>query len=111
MSKKAAILLDQKLEEDEIPNDSEIPDEEDRLLESALQPGDPVNFWESKQREVVTSVVDFNLGTLADLVKTKTIDLSPKYQRRFRWDDKRQSKLIESFLMNVPVPPIFANTV
>lgn len=70
---------------------------------------DPVDFWEKKQRELLTSVVDYNLGTLAELIEQKRIDLSPRYQRRFRWDAKRQSKLIESFLMNVPVPPIFLN--
>jgi hypothetical protein len=46
---------------------------------------------------------------LSDLITNKSIDLDPKYQRRFRWDDRRQSKLIESFLMNVPIPPIFLN--
>ncbi len=72
----------------------------------------PIDFWERKQLELVTSVVDYNLAGLADLVKKNSIDridLSPKHQRRLRWDDKRQSKLIESFLMNVPVPPIFLN--
>jgi hypothetical protein len=71
--------------------------------------GDPTDFWEKKQRDLVTSVVDYNLGTLSQLVVDGTIDLSPKYQRRFRWDKERQSLLIESFLMNVPVPPIFLN--
>lgn len=82
-------------------------EETDELLdaEEAAQ----VHFWEAKQRELLTSVVDYNLSTLSDLVKAKTIDLQPKYQRRFRWDEERQSKLIESFLMNVPVPPVFLN--
>lgn len=71
--------------------------------------GDTLEFWEKKQRELVTSVVDYNLRTLTDLILSKDIDLSPRYQRRARWDDIRQSKLIESFLMNVPVPPIFLN--
>ncbi|WHU49868.1 DUF262 domain-containing protein [Gordonia sp. L191] len=31
----------------------------------------------------------------------------PEYQRRHRWDEGRKSRLIESFLMNVPVPPVF----
>lgn len=31
----------------------------------------------------------------------------PEYQRRHRWGPERQSRLIESFLMNVPVPPVF----
>lgn len=61
----------------------------------------------ASQRDLVTSVVDYNLSTLSDLVNREKIDLSPQYQRRFRWDRKRQSKLIESFLMNVPIPPVF----
>jgi len=69
----------------------------------------PLEFWEKKQRELVTSSVDYNLSTLASLIETQGIDLSPKYQRRFRWDQVRQSRLIESFLMNVPVPPVFLN--
>ena len=82
-------------------------EESEEILDSPE--GDPIDFWEEKQRELVTSVVDYNLGTLSQLVLDGTIDLSPKYQRRFRWDKARQSKLIESFLMNVPVPPIFLN--
>ncbi|MGE3412591.1 MAG: DUF262 domain-containing protein [Dehalococcoidia bacterium] len=82
-------------------------EEEDDVLDSIE--GDSVEFWEQKQRELVTSAVDYNLGTLADLVEQGAIDLSPGYQRRFRWDAVRQSLLIESFLMNVPVPPIFLN--
>jgi len=34
-------------------------------------------------------------------------NLRPEYQRRLRWDNKKKSRLIESFIMNVPVPPIF----
>ena len=41
------------------------------------------------------------------MVESETIDLSPKYQRRERWDIARQSELIESFLLNIPVPPIY----
>lgn len=33
--------------------------------------------------------------------------LRPSYQRRPRWDRERQSRLIESFIMNIPVPPLF----
>jgi len=68
-----------------------------------------VGFWEKKQRELVTNTVDYNLSTLSTLIKDKVIDLDPEYQRRERWDAQRQSRLIESFLMNVPVPPVFLN--
>lgn len=82
-------------------------EESDELLEENA--GDPVDFWERKQRELLTSVVDYNLQGLTDLVTDRAIDLSPSYQRRLRWDERRQSRLIESFLMNVPVPPVFLN--
>lgn len=68
-----------------------------------------IDFLKKKQRELITSTIDYNLESLSQLIDKRTIDLAPKYQRRFRWDDGRKSKLIESFLMNVPIPPIFLN--
>lgn len=68
-----------------------------------------MDFWTQKQRELVTASVDYNLSTLQSLTVDNIIDLSPSFQRRDRWDVKRQSKLIESFLINVPIPPIFLN--
>jgi len=35
------------------------------------------------------------------------MELRPFYQRRARWATGRQSLLIESFIMNIPVPPLF----
>ena len=80
-------------------------------LEEPLAPieREPIGFWEEKQRELLTSVVDYNLSTLYQLIEQKTINLSPSYQRRDRWGNDRQSELIESFLMNVPIPPVFLN--
>ena len=40
-------------------------------------------------------------------VKEQRYKLDPEYQRRHRWSNERKSRLIESFLMNVPVPPVF----
>lgn len=34
-------------------------------------------------------------------------NLKPDYQRKRVWDNKRKSKLIESCLVNVPIPPVF----
>ena len=33
--------------------------------------------------------------------------LNPDFQRRHRWNIQKKSKLIESIIMNVPIPPIF----
>ncbi|MGO4813378.1 DUF262 domain-containing protein [Cupriavidus sp. 2MCAB6] len=35
------------------------------------------------------------------------MDARPFYQRRDRWDQIRQSRLIESLLINIPIPPLF----
>ena len=34
----------------------------------------------------------------------------PEYQRKFVWDDKKQSKFIESLFLGVPIPPVFVAT-
>jgi hypothetical protein len=85
-----------KKHDEDIDNPKFLRDVEGFEDEDTGQPSDPVAFWQAKQRELVTSVVDYNLSTLADLIETKRIDLSPAYQRRFRWDARRQSLLIES---------------
>lgn len=41
------------------------------------------------------------------MVDEGSIDPSPEYQRRNRWSIAKQSALIESFLLNVPVPPVY----
>lgn len=93
---------------DDAPQIEDIEDVE--LLDETGQSDDEVEpVWEKHRRELLTSVLDYNLNTLSDLVNSKQIDLSPRYQRRDRWKPERQSRLIESFFMNVPVPPIFLN--
>lgn len=56
-------------------------------------------------------VTESNREQLPNFVQAMQRDgwlkLQPFYQRRQRWDDKRKSRLIESFIMNIPVPPCF----
>jgi uncharacterized protein with ParB-like and HNH nuclease domain len=49
---------------------------------------------------------DWTMGTIFNLIKKEKIDLSPKMQRRDVWDAQKKSKLIESILLNIPVPQI-----
>ena len=80
---------------DNIKNDIE---ETDNIDDKSV-----INFLNKKQRELITSTVDYNLESLSQLIAKRTIDLAPKYQRRFRWDDVRKSRLMESFLMSFPI--------
>jgi len=60
------------------------------------------------QIRVVRSGLDLPLQVLKDNIGKKDyINISPSFQRRGRWDNKKRSLLIESFLLNIPIPPIF----
>lgn len=64
------------------------------------------HFLEAQQNAVL-EIADQGLLSLASLVETGAIDVSPQFQRRDRWDAEKQSLLIESFLTNIPVPPVY----
>lgn len=66
-----------------------------------------VSEFHQAQSRLVIQTADLPLGTLAHMVDSGAIDLKPGFQRRERWNSNKQSALIESFLMNVPVPPIY----
>jgi len=59
------------------------------------------------QDSLVTQQSDFSLSAIYDMVEKKSINITPHYQRRDRWSVEKQSALIESFIINVPVPPIY----
>lgn len=61
----------------------------------------------SAQDALVIQQSDLSLKSLSDMVELNAVDISPKYQRRERWTIEKESSLIESFLLNIPVPPIY----
>lgn len=57
---------------------------------------------------VVYQTNNFLLPQIKDLVLDgEDFNLRPEYQRRLRWSFQQKSLLIESLLLNVPVPPVF----
>lgn len=66
-----------------------------------------VESFNRAQAQLVVQMSDLPLGTLAEMVESTAIDLEPGFQRRERWNPDKQSALIESFLLNVPVPPVY----
>jgi hypothetical protein len=42
-------------------------------------------------------------------IGSKRIKLNPDFQRAFVWDKKRQSQLVESLLMRIPLPAIYVD--
>lgn len=53
---------------------------------------------------------DLSVKELISMVSEGIIDISPEYQRKFRWEDDRQSLLIESIFLGIPVPSLFMAT-
>lgn len=63
--------------------------------------------WVFGGREIVTSMRREKLPVLArELQNPKYMDVNNFYQRRLCWDKIKQSRLIESFLINFPVTSI-----
>lgn len=61
----------------------------------------------SKRKQVLVDQMRMSVGELMSLYENKEINLSPDYQRLFRWSDQQQSDFIESILLGYPIPPIF----
>ena len=57
--------------------------------------------------EVRTEALDMSFGEIVNLHDQEELIIDPEYQRLFRWSEDQQSKLIESVLLELPVPQIF----
>lgn len=65
-----------------------------------------------RDRRVITQPYDLVVESLIDQIKGGTIFLRPlserpSFQRRYVWTDTLASRLIESILLNVPIPPCY----
>lgn len=63
--------------------------------------------YEKGEARIVTEQGAVKLSLVKSVFLGNNYQLQPKYQRRITWDEKKRSKLIESFIMNIPVPPVF----
>lgn len=62
----------------------------------------------SEDRDISQERSDFLLPQVLDFITQKQwMNLQPEYQRRQVWEKSKQSRFIESLLMNLPIPPIF----
>lgn len=62
--------------------------------------------YQKLMRQIVTQKIDLPVSALLSMLKEQ-VKINPEFQRRDRWDVDRQSRLIESLVMNVPIPPVF----
>jgi hypothetical protein len=62
---------------------------------------------DKKIGEVRTESLDMSFGELIGLHSSGELIITPEYQRLFRWSEEQQSRLIESILLELPIPQIF----
>lgn len=60
-----------------------------------------------EQKRVDYDTREFTVELLVQKLKAEEM-VVPPYQRKFQWDERRQSRLIESVMIGLPVPFLFA---
>jgi hypothetical protein len=58
-------------------------------------------------RQASTQALDLSFNELLDMHESGELNITPDYQRLFRWTEGQRSRFIESLLLEMPVPPIF----
>ena len=77
------------------------------IFKSCLSDDEINEKYKKGEIRIVTEQARYPLDSIETMLDSKKYILDPEYQRRKRWDNIRKSRLIESFIMNVPIPPIF----
>lgn len=76
---------------------SEVEDVEDAIL--SIPP---------EKRVLRTDQYDFSVSTLVSMMDKEEVKI-PEFQRRYVWSDRQASRLIESLIIQCPLPVIYMN--
>ena len=60
------------------------------------------------KRTVSTDAVQITIGEIANMYKSQELNVNPDFQRLFRWPDSKKSNFVESIMIGIPIPPVFA---
>ncbi|EIF32144.1 hypothetical protein BCh11DRAFT_07725 [Burkholderia sp. Ch1-1] len=84
------------------------PEDNSEALVADAHHQNPDEFFAKNAFRMIYQTNNFFLPQIKDLIdKGEVLNLRPEYQRRLRWSTAQKSKLIESLLLNIPVPPVF----
>ncbi|MEU7824510.1 DUF262 domain-containing protein [Catellatospora sp. NPDC049133] len=67
--------------------------------------GDPHKPWDPDKIRVSTKT--FSLRNIIDMVNEKSLELAPDFQRNKVWKARQKSRLIESILLQIPLPAFY----
>ena len=67
------------------------------------------NELEKESHEISTDSYPMSIGEILSNYEAGEINLSPEFQRLYRWKDDQKSKFIESIFLGIPIPSIFVS--
>ncbi|WP_284642994.1 DUF262 domain-containing protein [Paenibacillus silviterrae] len=65
------------------------------------------SILEDRATSVSTLSFDISVGELLSIYQDDELIINPDFQRLFRWPTDKQSRLIESILLEFPIPPVY----
>ncbi|HEY8767818.1 MAG TPA: DUF262 domain-containing protein [Dehalococcoidia bacterium] len=83
---------------------------DDQLFSSAPddpQVPDPYPRQAGEELAVFATPIDPDVQTLLDQMDDRSLIVNPDFQRQSVWMGPRQSRLIESLIVNIPIPPCY----
>lgn len=62
---------------------------------------------ESARQSVKTDRLQLSISEIISMYENGELNIQPEFQRLFRWSAEKKANLIESILIDIPIPPIF----
>jgi len=78
--------------------------------QSALPKGSNMSLQDeilAQSAQIKTDSYLMSIGELLNLYRDGEMDVHPEFQRVYRWTVNQKTRLIESILLGIPMPPIF----
>ena len=96
-------MEEQSLEEVEVKE--ELSESGEKIGIEADNDDDSIEPFDPEEISIQQRVVPMDV--IVRRLKQGTIQLSPSFQRKEVWDDTRKSRLIESLMLNIPLPMFY----
>ena len=64
--------------------------------------------WKVKKQDATVETVILSVGEIIRNYEQGRINITPEYQRTYKWNNEKKSRFIESLILGMPVPAIFA---
>ena len=95
------------IEPEIIEDDKELDFSDENNFQSEEFQEDPIDEIPRDERKLRTQAYDKSISDIVSMIKEGDIILNPDYQRNYVWDNSKASLLIESILLNVPIPVVY----